>query len=55
MHVAGYGAALDALAAAHVIGPGLAATYKALLDVLGPPGSPLNVPVTVRGCHAVRG
>ena len=48
IHVAGYGEALDALASAHVIGPGLAATYKALLEVMAPPGAPLNVKVTLR-------
>ena len=51
LRVTGYAEALDALAAAGVIGPGLAATYKALLDLMAPPeGStkPLKLPLTLR-------
>ena len=50
LRVTGYAAALDALASAGVIGPGLAVTYKALLDLMSPAGgsTPLKLPLTLR-------
>ncbi len=48
-HVVGYAAALDALAAAGVIGPGMAVTYDAVLGLMAhSPESAIDIPLTLR-------